>query len=175
MPMTIDQEHIDYAPNGTKYEDHNMSREMLKKLPELLSDPVAIINSETQLTDSMVVIVKGKVNGKQQMAAMYIGGNGQINGVVIDSNYLTSTLGRNRTITKLLADAVEKEHAGHPGVYYRKKSEAHDLFASTGVQFPIASMQDGLMHTIFDTGSPVKMMDKDYEEQNDTKQFKRWL
>ena len=43
-------------------------------------------------------------------------------------------------------------------VFYWKKSEVHDLFASTGVQFPIASKQDGLMHSIFDEYSPVKMM-----------------
>ena len=33
-------------------------------------------------------------------------------------------------------------------VFYWKKSEVHDLFASTGVQFPRASKQDGLVHSL---------------------------
>ena len=135
---------------------------MLKKLPEMLNNPVAIISSEKRPDDSIVAIVKGKANGKQQMAAISIISNKRINGMTIDNNYLTSTQDRSNTISKLLEDAVQKEHAGITGAYYYKKSEVHDLFASTGVQFPIASKQDGLMHSIFDEYTPVKMMNDAY-------------
>ena len=175
LPMTMDQEHIDYALNGTKNEDHHMSLEMLKKLPELLNDPVAIISSETRPDDSVVAIVKGKVNGKQQMAAVNFGSNGRINGMTIDSNYLTSTQGRSNTISKLLEDAVQKEHAGMTGVYYWKKSEARALFVEYGVQFSGIAMQDGLIHSIYEEGSPVKKYFTDYMQQTDTQQFKRWF
>ena len=98
------------------------------------------------------------------MAAISIVSNRRINGMTIDNNYLTSTQDRSNTISKLLEDAVQKEHAGMTGVYYWKKSEARALFVEYGVQFSGIAMQDGLMYTIFDTGSPVKMMNKDYKE-----------
>ena len=63
--MAMDQEHIDYAHNDTKNEDHHMSLEMLWKFPEMLNNPMAIISFETRPDDSIFAIVEGKANGKQ--------------------------------------------------------------------------------------------------------------
>ena len=139
---------------------------MLKKLPEMLNNPVAIISSEKRPDDSIVAIVKGKANGKQQMAAISIISNKRINGMTIDNNYLTSTQDRSNTISKLLEDAVQKEHAGITGVYYWKKSEARALFVGSGEQFPGGAMQDGLIYSIYDTSTPVKMMNAAYLMQS---------
>ena len=73
----------------------------------------------------------------------------------IDSNNIATVFRKGNAITKLLTDALEKENAGETGVYYWKKTEARDLFESAGVQFTGGSMQDGLIHSIFDAGSPV--------------------
>ena len=71
-----------------------------------------------------------------------------------------------------MTDAIQKENAGKTGVYYWKKTEARDLFESAGVQFPGVDIQDGLIHSIFDAGSPVN---RKFVEQTETKQFKRWF
>ena len=155
LPMTMDQVHVDYALNGTKDADHLMGADLLKKLPSLLEKPVAIIESATHPGNSVVAIVKGEVNGNQLMAAVRVGGGGRQNGAIIDSNHVASSHGKGNAITKLLLDALKKENAGKTGVYYINKTEAQDLCARAGVQFPGSAAQDGLIHSIFDAGSPV--------------------
>ena len=172
LPLTMDQVHVDYALNGTKDADHLMGADLLKNLPSLLEKPVAIIESATHPDSSVVAIVEGEVNGKQLMAAVRVGGRGKQNGATIDSNHVASSHGKGNAITKLLLDALKKENAGETGVYYINKTEAQDLCARTGVQFPGTAAQDGLIHSIFDAGSPVN---RKYVEQTETRQFKRWF
>ena len=179
LPMVIDQTHVESAlygklldeKTGKRDKNHNMGVEMLKKLPELLRDPVAIIEttSEGRQEDSVVVIVNAKVNGHQQIAAIEVDGHGVNNGEVVDANHVTSTYGRRNAIEKL-KEAMEKENGS--GVYYIKKVEARSLFTATGVQFPGFATQDGLIHSIFDVGAKVN---RKFMEQTETQQFKRWF
>lgn len=172
LPMTMDQIHVDYALNGTKNADHQLGAALLKQLPTLMEKPVAIIESATHPNNSVMAIVKGEVNGKQVTAAVRVGGTGRQNGVIIDSNHLVSVQGRQNAVSKLLVQAMEKENAGETGVYYINKTEAQDLCARAGLQLPGSAAQDGLIHSIFDAGSPVN---RKYVEQTETRQFKRWF
>ena len=172
VPMTIDQTHLDYMVNGTKNEDHHLGVALVRQLPELLEHPVAVIESATRPDDSVMAIVKGKVNGRQLVAAVRIGGNGVQNGAQIDSNHIVSAQGRGNAITKLLNDALQKELRGEVGVYYWNKNEALPLIVDSGVQFPGRLINDGLIHSIFDAASPVN---RNYLEQTETRQFKRWF
>lgn len=172
VPMTIDQTHLDYMINGTKNADHHLGVALVRQLPELLEHPVAVIESATRPGDSVMAIVRGKVNGKQLVAAVRIGGNGVQNGAQIDSNHIVSAQGRGNAVTKLLNDALQKELRGEVGVYYWNKNEALPLIVDSGVQFPGRLINDGLIHSIFDAASPVN---RNYLEQTETRQFKRWF
>ena len=172
LPMTMDQIHVDYALNGTKDADHLMGADLLKNLPSLLEKPVAIIESATHPNNSVMAIVKGEVNGKQVTAAVRVGGTGVLHKETIDSNHVVSVQGRQNAVSKLLVQAMEKENAGETGVYYINKTEAQDLCARAGLQLPGSAAQDGLIHSIFDAGSPVN---RKYVEQTETRQFKRWF
>ena len=172
LPMTMDQIHVDYALNGTKNADHQLGAALLKQLPTLMEKPVAIIESATHPNNSVMAIVKGEVNGKQVTAAVRVGGKGKQNGLDIDSNHVVSVQGRNNAITKLLADAVRKELNGETGIYYWNKNEALPLTVGSGLQLPGVHISDGLIHSIFDAGSPVN---RKYMEQTETRQFKRWF
>ena len=86
---------------------------------------------------------------------MTVSGTGKQNKIEIASNRVTSVQGRKNAVTKLLAEAIQKENAGQPSVYYIHKTEARSLYDRAGVQFPGALLQDGLIHSIFDAGSPV--------------------
>ncbi len=172
LPMTMDQVHVDYALNGTKNADHQLGADLLKNLPSLLEKPVAIIESATHPNNSVMAIVKGEVNGKQVTAAVRVGGMGILNKETIDSNHVVSVQGRQNAVSKLLVQAIEKENAGETGVYYINKTEAQDLCARSGLQLPGSAAQDGLIHSIFDAGSPVN---RKYMEQTETRQFKRWF
>ena len=173
LPMTIDQTHMNYALSGAK-EGHFMGESIVKELPDLLKNPVAIIEieSETQGDTSVVAIVKKDVNGQQVMAAVKIGGIGMLNGERFDVNFITTAQPRSNAVTKLLTDAIKKENTVHHGIFFIDRSEARSLYARAGVQFPGAALQDDLMHSIFDAGSAVK---GEYLEQTKTRQFRRWF
>lgn len=185
LPMVIDQTHVDYALNGKAGEreemdgkEHQIGAEMLKKLPELLRDPVAVIRSRTRAYDSVVVIVEDKAWAKtaanksqNTIAAVEIGGMGRANGEIIDANKITSTL-RKKNALDLLEEAVAKDRDEDVWVYYLNKKEARGLYARAGVQFPRSAVQDGLRHTIYDNGANVN---RKFLKQTETRQFKRWF
>ena len=170
LPMTLDQRHTDYAVNGTKA-NHQMSMEMIERLPELLENPIAIIGSETRADDSLIAIVEATINGKPVVAPVTIQTTSESNGVQIDANHLASAYGRKNAV-KLLENAIQKENADGVGVYYLDKSRASNLVSDPREQFPSVSEKTGLIHSIFDAGSPVK---RKYLEQTETRQFKRWF
>lgn len=170
VPMTFDQRHTDYAVNGTKA-NHQMSMEMIERLPELLENPIAIIGSETRTDDSLVAIVEATINGKPVVAPVTIQTTSKSNGIQIDANHLASAYGRKNAV-RLLENAIQKENADGVGVYYLDKSRASNLFSHGRRQFSAISEQAGLIHSIFDAGSPVK---RKYLEQTETMQFKHWF
>ena len=170
VPMTFDQKHTDYAVNGTKA-DHQMSMEMIKQLPELLKNPIAIIGSETRASDSLVAIIEATINGKPVIAPITIQTTSEVNGIQIDANHLASAYGKKNAV-RLLENAIKKENADSVGVYYLDKNRASNLISDPRVQFPSVSEKTGLIHSIFDAGSPVK---RKYLEQTETRQFKRWF
>ena len=170
VPMTFDQRHTDYAVNGTKA-NHQMSMEMIERLPELLENPIAIIGSETRTDDSLIAIVEATINGKPVVAPVTIQTTSKSNDVQIDANHLASAYGRKNAV-RLLENAIQKENADGVGVYYLDKSRASNLFSDGRRQFSAISEQAGLIHSIFDAGSPVK---RKYLEQTETRQFKRWF
>lgn len=169
LPLTINQEHLLSMERDT---EHVLSNELLKQLPELVKDPVAVITSGSNSDASTVMILKAMVNGKPYVAPVYISSQGRANNAVIDSNNIATVFRKGNTVSKLLTDAIQKENADQVGVYYWKKSEARDLYSVAGVQFPRDSVQDGLNHSIFDAGSPVN---RKFIEQTETRQFQRWF
>ena len=175
LPMTINQTHVDYIVNGTKDADHHMGETWLKKLPDMLKKPVAIIRSDTDAENSVVVILAEKINGKQIIAPVYVNGVSTNNNLRIDSNNIATAFGKGNALTKMLTDALNaEESAGNAiGVYYWNKTEAHNLYRSAGLQLPGSSVQSGLIHSIFDAGSDVNR--EMIVSQTETQQFKRWF
>lgn len=173
LPVTINQRHVDYALNGTKDTDHLLGEENLKKLPEALADPVAVISSQTKKDQSIVAILSFETNGKQTIAAVSVDGYARQNNVVIDSNAVTSVFGKRNAITKLLFDAFEQERNGDTGIYYVNKEKADSLLLEAGLQLPgVQIPDDGFVHSIHDSGSPVNTR---FGSVTQTQQFKRWF
>lgn len=172
LPMTINQEHVDYALNGTKNSEHHIG-DMIKQLPTALENPVAVISSKTSPNTSVVVIISLKHQNNQIIAPVYVSGTGRTNGLSIDSNSVTSVHGRKNAITGLLQSAVTEEANGQVGVFYWNKKEASKLMTSQGVTMPQGlSLADGFIHSIHEKGSHVNINVKKITE---TKQFKRFF
>ncbi len=172
MPVTINQSHVIDGVKGTRDIEHNISREILKQLPELLEKPIAIIESQTDAKSSLVVIIKAIVNKKPYIAPVYVSSTSLMNNMILDSNNIATLFQKGNAIDKLMEDAIKKEKAGSASVYYWDKTEARTLYALAGVQFSGEPIKDGLNHSIFDANSPVKAQ---YLPQTETKQFKRWF
>ena len=168
LPLTMNAEHIKSMNRDT---EHALSRAFMEQLPELIKNPLAVIESKTNQEGSTVILLNAVVNGKPYIAPAYITTTSMQNGLKIDSNNIATVFRKGNAITRMLTDAIQKENAGETGVYYWKKSEARSLFAETGVQFPGGAIQDGLIHSILKNDSPVN---RKYLEQTETKQTLVW-
>lgn len=171
LPMTYGTGHLKEVLNGTK-KDHDFGIEVLKKVPEALESPVAIIASKTKPDSSIVAILDLSSRDKPLFAAVEIDGYGKLNGELIDSNAITSIHVRNNA-SSLLSNAIENDTSDSINLFYIDKEKATRLLDGSGVQFPGATaLPDGYVHSIHDNGSPVKSK---FQSVTQTKQFKRWF
>lgn len=175
LPVTINQQHIEYALHGTKDFDHALGAEGLRQLPKALESPVAILSSKTKNGSSLVAMLEIRQNGKQVVVPVAIDGYGTLNWLRIDSNAITSVYGKDFSISKVLKNALEDEANGKPfSVYYVNKEKAARLFEGARVLMPKVpqSSPDGFVHSIREAGSPVNPK---LENVTQSQQFKRWF
>ena len=105
------------------------------------------------------------------IAPVVIDGFGFQNNVRIDSNAVTSIHGRKNAISRLLANAVEKEASGNTAIYFwnREKAiallqQARDTMPKSTALMPqvrtasaaAANISDGYIHSVYGDGFPVK-------------------
>lgn len=175
LPVTINQTHVDYALNGTKDVDHAIGEFLLKRLPDLIREPMAIIPSDTHPTDSVVAILDAKhpTNGKPIIFAAQIDGISRQNNERLDTLAIKTVFGKGNAFSKLLADALKNESSKGFGIYYIDKNKTTAYLTGAGLQLPGSfRIHDGLIHTITDPKSPVKMKTLDATQ---SRQFKRWF
>ena len=181
LPLTIDQSHLrkilgdpQQETRKIKNKDHDLGKDFLKKLPEYLEDPVAIIRDMNEKRNGLVVILGEKnknANNRAIVGAVKIDGGGSINGITIDANNLKTVHSRDNVL-QMLEEAVEAEQKEGYGVYYLNKNKATQLFGPERVPGRVHSLEGGYMHSVADAASPVKSRVKD---QTETAQFKRWF
>lgn len=173
LPVTINTAHVDYALNGTKDFDHHLGEALLQQLPEAIKNPIAIMTSGTK-SNSIVAMLEIRQNGKQVIVPVAVDGFGKQNGLLIDSNALTSVYGKNYSISKVLYDAIQQEANGTFRLFYLNNKKATALLQKARVPMPknSATRNDGHIHSIADIDSPVKMK---FSGVTETRQFKRWF
>nr|DAJ14108.1 MAG TPA: chromosome segregation protein [Podoviridae sp. ctJ6o53] len=171
LPMTYATGHLKDVLQGNKV-DHNFGEANLKRIPEAMKNPVAIIASNTKPQSSIVAILDLSFGNKPMFVAVEIEGYGTMNGERIDSNAITSIHTRTNA-AKLLADAITNDSDTAIRLFYLNKKSATALFNASGVQFPGGkTVTDGYIHSIRDAGSFVNTK---FENVTQTQQFKRWF
>ena len=170
IPFTINQTHIDYALNNTLDDDHYIGETNIKNLPEAIKKPVAIIQSKTH-PDRAIGILTMWNNGKKVIIPVEVDGYGMTNGITIDSNAITSILGKGNILNQL-KDAINNTVNGQKELFYWNKKEALSLLQTAGHRLPGNLPQDGFVHSIREDGSKVKTKFKNVTE---TQQFRRWF
>ena len=174
LPVTLNTTHVDYALNGTKDFDHHLGKALLEQLPEAIKRPVAIMTSGTKANSSIVAMLEIRHNGKQIVVPVAVDGFGKQNGILIDSNAITSVYGKNYSISKVLHDAIVQEGNGQFRLYYLDKNKATVLLQKARVPMPknSATHNGGFIHSLTDPGSPVKSVISNVTQ---SQQFKRWF
>ena len=111
---------------------HGLDVEMVKKLPEYISDPVMIADSFTR-NDSVVIITEVvDSENRPVIAAIMLNGEGRLDKQHIKANIMTSAYGRSNF--QAFIDRIADENA----VIYWNKKKSQDLSVSLGIQFPNA-------------------------------------
>lgn len=109
---------------------HGLDVDIIKRLPELLSDPVMIMDSLTR--DDSIVVVTETVDRENRpvIGAVMFNGVGRENGRIISANILTSTYGRNN-FQSFLNKVLEENK-----LLYWNKEKSQSLTVNPGIQFP---------------------------------------
>lgn len=177
LPMTIDQKHMRYMLGTPKNKDHDLGEDIVKRLPELVADPVAIITNPAPTKGNrapgvMIIFAEENKNadGRRIVGAVSVLENGKINGVTIDSTRLETAHSRG-DVGKKIADAVQKEQSGSHGVYYINK-DALSLLEPNQSQVLGTLGHYGVIHSIRDS---EEFVNSKFMGQTDSVQFKRWF
>lgn len=171
LPVTLNQTHVDYALNGTKDADHEISEADLKKLPEKIKEPIAIIQSQSNPSRAVVLIEMTSKSGKNIVVPVEVDGYGKTNNLRIDSNALTSVFGKKNAANQLQA-AIDNTVNGKTELFYWDKKRSLALLQGAGLQLPRGLPQDGFVHSIREPGSFVKAK---MDNVTNSLQFKRWF
>lgn len=98
-PITLTQRHLNTIMNEKgNYKNanyHNLGKELVKKIPEAISKPLNVLQSDTDSNSIVVITNLADSHDRPIIASIRIDGKGSINNVEIDSNVMTSAYGRN--------------------------------------------------------------------------------
>lgn len=109
---------------------HSVSESTMKNLPELLKNPVMMMDSKQKGKAVAFVNAKDK-DGNPVLCAIQIDGKGNYNNVEIDSNVVLSVYGKDINPIGYIEKAVDDGRM----VYWNKKM-SQELFETPGRQLP---------------------------------------
>lgn len=134
LPMLMTQKHIrniNKGADGSRKHYHGISRDVIKKIPQYLQEPVAIMDSLSTATQPGVVVLTEEVDSEGRPIVIAIKPDGQgFYDVDLDSNFILSMYGRNN-FEKFLEDNVKESTFLYIS---NKKSKA--LFEKVRLQSP---------------------------------------
>jgi|GEM_PF-1401294 len=111
---------------------HGLGTEIVKKLPQLISEPVILADSLTR-GDSIVVITEAvDSENRPVIAAILLDGKGRLEEKHINANIMTSAYGKDNFQSFL--NSLAKADA----VFYWDKKKSQEMLVSLGLQLPNA-------------------------------------
>ncbi len=115
---------------GVKGNVHHLSKETLKKLPELLENPAIVMDSTKEGSIVMFVNAVDEDNNPV-LCAVKVDGDGYYNDVIIDANVVTSIYGKDTNPVGFISKAVDDGRL----LYWDKKMN-QTLLSIPGLQLP---------------------------------------
>lgn len=132
LPLLMTAKHLrtitqDSGTESVNY--HGLNVEIVKRLPELLADPVMIMDSLTR-DDSIVVVTQATDSqNRPVIGAVKIKGIGRINSEIVSANILTSAYGKDSFETFISRNFDAKT------ILYADKEKSQALSVNPGIQF----------------------------------------
>ena len=187
LPLAVAKGHINEMLGITSRsakidQDHVFGEAFVKNLPNIIADPVAIIESNTpdqgKRENSIVMILaeKNPNTGNYVVSAVEIQKEYKLNGDDYDGYMIDSVHGRKNAINMLI-NAMNKEDTDNHGVFYFNNKKASVICKDANIMAAKANRirsfaKRGFIHNINDQGSTVKTIPK---KQTDTIQFENWF
>lgn len=130
LPMLYTQKHLKDAlkPQNKHQHFHGLSVEQIKKLPDLIKNPVMIYDSLSQNDSIVVVTEEFDKNDNPIIVSIKPNGNGRYELETIDSNFITSVYGRENFI-KQLEKVKELDK-----LLFADKEKSQEMFERWGLQ-----------------------------------------
>lgn len=169
LPILMTAGHLKsiVAPkNKANSHDHGLDLTIVKKLPEYISDPVVVADSNSR-SDSIVVITEAvDFNNNPVIAAIKLEGHGAVDSKYIDANIMTSAYGKDN-----FQNFINKLAKNNAIIYWNnKKSQA--MSVNLGVQFPNIMTQLDSNTIIRKAGAFVN---RKFSDVTESQQFKRFF
>lgn len=130
LPMMYTQNHLRNAlkPKDGHSHTHGLSIDAIKEMPNLLAQPVMIMDSLTQ-KDSLVIITSRRDNDNMPIVAtVKPNGKGKYEMVSQESNFITSIYGRDK-FQKFIERNIDNNT-----ILYADKIKSQELFSVLGLQ-----------------------------------------
>lgn len=133
LPMLYTQKHLReavHAKSDNNSHWHGLTKEQIKKMPELLENPVMIFDSLSR-NDSIVVCVSDTDEDNLPLVvSVKPNGTGTYELEKIDSNFITSIYGRNNF------ESYIERIVNQDKMLYCNKEKSQELFRVSGLQLP---------------------------------------
>ena len=112
------------------YHCHDLDRAIIKKWPELLADPVMIMDSLTRDDSVVVLTATTDKENRPVIGAIKFNDTGQLNGQFVNANILSSSYGRKNF------EEFIKRNIDENTILYWNNEKSQALSVNLGVQFP---------------------------------------
>ena len=131
FPMLYTQKHLKDAikPIDSKNHHHGLTVKQIKKLPELLSDPVMIFDSPNRKDSIIVVTSESDIVNNPIIASIKPNGKGRYEVEDISSNFITSVYGRNK-FPQYMKKIIYSDD-----LLFCNKTKSQELFERWGEQY----------------------------------------
>ena len=131
LPMLYTQKHLKNAvkPTDEKNHQHGLEIEQIKKLPNLLSNPVMVFDSPNRKDSVIVVTTEYDKENNSIIVSIKPNGSGRYEVKEISSNFITSVYGRNN-FPEYFKKIVQTDN-----LLFCDKKKSQEMFERWGEQY----------------------------------------
>lgn len=144
LPMCMTVKHLNDVMHEKSTENarwHGISEDVIRRLPELISKPAMIMDSNSRRGDILIVTTEVDADGNPVVVSVRPNGTARVGGVLGPANFITSVYGRENFAVKRGRNSLNNLMylaTKNRLVLYWSKQKTEALFREAGLQLPNA-------------------------------------